>query len=211
MKIALLGVTGPTGRSLLERTLANGHDVVALARRPEAVAARASNLRVVAGDVMVPATLPAALAGCDAVVSCVGVSGLLQARKGTTLYSVGTRNLTAAMRAAGVARLVVVSSGGVEPQPNDGWFFRRVLKPFFLEPMYVDMRVMERELQASDLQWTIVRAPYLTNGAFEPAYRVSPDRPFADDRNLSRRSLSHFLLSVVESAQFVRRIVYVSS
>jgi len=34
MQIALLGVTGTTGQSLLEQALARGHQVIAIARNP---------------------------------------------------------------------------------------------------------------------------------------------------------------------------------
>jgi len=40
MKIVVLGETGTTGALVLDEALAAGHQVVALVRRPEAVAAR---------------------------------------------------------------------------------------------------------------------------------------------------------------------------
>jgi putative NADH-flavin reductase len=209
MKIGILGATGGTGLSLLAQALARGHEVVAVVRSPDRLQRRDPRLTVAKGDVRAAESLAAPLAGCDVVVSCVGVAGLLEARKGTDLYSAGTRNVLAALGGRADARLIAVSSGGVEPQPSDGWFYRRILKPFFLEPSYADMRIMEAELRASPVAWTIVRPPYLT-GPLRTDYRVSADGPFPEDRNLGRESLAHFLLREAEAAEFVRRVVWIS-
>lgn len=199
LDVSVIGPTGGTGQSLVEQALEAGHTVRALARRPDAVVARGERLRVLKADVFDPASLAAAIDGTDAVVFCAGVASLWQARKPTTLYSQGIANTVAAMRERGVRRLVVVSSGGVEPQESDPWFFTYLLKPLFLKGMYADMRLMEAAVRESGLDWTIVRPPYLTKGPLTRSYRVSPDRNFEDDKDLSRHDLAHFLLRVVEA------------
>lgn len=209
MKLGILGASGGTGRSLLDQALARGHQVVAVVRTPNKLRHGDPRLTVAKGDVRSADSLVGPLSGCDVVVSCVGVTGLLEARKGTDLYSVGARNVLAALRGRSEVRLIAVSSGGVESQPSDGWVYRKILKPFFLEPIYVDMRVMESELRESTVPWTIVRPPYLT-GPLRTDYRVSADGPFAEDRNLGRESLAHFLLHEAEQAEFVRRVVWIS-
>lgn len=210
MKLAILGATGGTGRAAVEHALARGHDVVAIARRPDAVTVRHDRLRVVPGNVADATTLVEPLRAVDAAINCVGVSGLLEARRGTTLYSQGTRHLLDAAGKAGLGRLLAVSSGGVTPQPHDGWFYRRILKPFFLEKMYADMRLMEAAIQASALDWTIVRAPYLTNGPARTDWKTRAGAPLDEDGALTRGSLAAFLVGEAETPQFSRQIVYVS-
>lgn len=215
--VSVIGPTGGTGQSLVEQALEAGHTVRALARRPEAVVPRGERLRVVKADVFDRKSLAAAFEGTDAVVFCAGVASLWQARKPTTIYSEGIANTIAAMRERGVRRLVVVSSGGVEAQESDPWFFTYLLKPLFLKGMYADMRLMEDAVrESSDLDWTIVRPPYLTKGPLTRKYRVSPDRNFKDDKDLSRHDLAHFLLQLVEAGAreaeeaYGRRMVAVS-
>ncbi|MCY0944162.1 NAD(P)-dependent oxidoreductase [Streptomyces antarcticus] len=74
MKIAVLGSTGQTGRLVIARALERGHDVIALARRPERVdAPAADNLWVVRADVTHPGSVTAAVEGADVVVSTLGI------------------------------------------------------------------------------------------------------------------------------------------
>lgn len=210
MRIVVLGATGGTGKALVEQALAADHEVVVVARRPEALGLQHPHLTVLKGDARDAASLTPAFRGAEAIVSCVGVAGLLEARKGTTLYSEGTRAICAAMADAGARRLIVVSSSGTEPQENDGWFFKNVLKPLFLEPIYKDMRVMESELRSQDLDWTIVSPPYLTGGPVNPGYRVSDRGNVPNDKDLSRATLAHILLETAVRRLFVHKRVAVS-
>lgn len=209
MRLVVLGATGKTGAALVEQGLAGGHEVTVIARRPEAVPQRPS-LEVVTGSITDADALRRGITGADAVVNVVGVSGLLAARRGTTVYSAGTRAVLSAMTEVGVRRLVAVSSGGVIDQPGDGWFYRNILKRHFLEPIYRDMRIMEAQLRASEAAWTIVRPPYLTGTTMRTDYRIAIDQPVPDDKTLSPWSLAHLLLAEATGPGNVGRVVCVS-
>lgn len=210
MKMVLLGVTGYTGLSMMEQALAREHTVIAVARNPSKISIQHPNLRVLQGDVTSASSLADAFSGSEVVVSCVGVSNPIQARKGTTVYSVGTRNIVEAMRKTNLKRLIVVSSAGVAPRKGAPILYKLIVKPFFLEPAYRDMRLMEQFLSESELDWTIVRPPYLTATLLRTDYRLLPDQNFDDDRPLSRFSLAHFLVSEAESPRFIKHIVAIS-
>ena len=51
MRLVIFGPTGGTGRRLVERAIAEGHDVTALVRNPSRMSARHRRLKVVVGDV----------------------------------------------------------------------------------------------------------------------------------------------------------------
>ena len=70
MRIVVFGATGSTGRHVVDQSLLAGHDVTAVARRPDQVVAR-PRLVVRAGDVLDAPSLRESCSG-DAVVSCVG-------------------------------------------------------------------------------------------------------------------------------------------
>jgi putative NADH-flavin reductase len=72
MKIAVFGATGGTGKRLVELALEKGHDVVAAARKPDAIQTKHDKLAVVKADVLDRASLVAAIEGVDAVISTFG-------------------------------------------------------------------------------------------------------------------------------------------
>lgn len=212
MRIAIIGATGGTGRAFVEGAAARGHAVRALARTPAKLVGAPAGVEVVRADGRDRASLVEALRpGFDAVVSIVGAAGLWEARQTTDLYSTTVTHLLAAMADTGNRRLVVVGSAGVTPQPADGWFYVNVLKRFFLEPMYADMRRMSALLQTSGTEWTEVRPPYLLNGAATGEIRERRGQPLDDDRNMRRADLAAFLLRAVEAPEKYRHtVIYVS-
>ena len=72
------------------------------------------------------------------------------------------------------------------------------------------MLVMESSLKASQLDWTIVRPPYLTNGPQTESYRISIDENFKDDKDLSRADLAHFIINKTISKQYSKKVIAIS-
>ena len=72
MKLLVFGATGGTGRRLVQQALEQGHVVTAFARDPKKVRLAHDNLRVVRGDILSQASVDAAVAGQDAVLSALG-------------------------------------------------------------------------------------------------------------------------------------------
>jgi NADH dehydrogenase len=110
------GATGYIGRAVCEALTRRGHDVVALVR-DEKSAARLPELarcRLLAGDVLAPATLRGAATGIDAVVHLVGI---LRERGAATFDSVvveGTAAVLAEARRAGARRFLYLSAIGAD-------------------------------------------------------------------------------------------------
>jgi len=154
--ILVTGASGFVGSHSLPELLGNGHRVVALIRSSEAgatvlrrlPAALAHDVELRTGDVLEPATLPAALAGVDGVVHLValardwtGGADLLRVNLG------GTENLLAAMQQAGVRRLVHVGALGVADRE---------------ELNYAKSKARaEAAVRASSLDWTILKPSLL--------------------------------------------------
>jgi len=120
--ILVTGATGFLGQALLPRLVDAGHAVRVLERRPGS-APDVAGVERATGDVTDPASLPAALAGVDRVIHMAGLVSHAEAdRERLMRVNVGgTENVLAAARAAGVARVVHVSSiaaVGTTPDPG---------------------------------------------------------------------------------------------
>ena len=145
MNILVIGSTGPQGREFIAQALGAGHAVRALARNPSALQS-APSLEVVRGDVFDPPSLDAAVHGQDAAVVILGVS-FAAARKHTNVFSQGTRNLITALKAAGVRRLIVVSSFGVGDSGRDAGILERVFFALVVRGAYADKDLQEQAVR----------------------------------------------------------------
>ncbi|HEX5752000.1 MAG TPA: NAD(P)-binding oxidoreductase [Archangium sp.] len=77
--------------------------------------------------------------------------------------SEGTASIIAAMKAGGVSRLLVITSGMVTPTGTEPLFFRFIGR-HLLRHVHADHLRLEEHVKASGLDWTIVRPPRLLDG-----------------------------------------------
>lgn len=206
--IAVFGGSGRTGQRFVERALAAGNDVRALVRRPDQFGVSDARLTVVPGDVLDPGAVSDTIAGSDAVVSLFGQS----TGSPPTLQTDGTRNIIAAMDTHGVNRIVSLSGGGL-PAPQDRpQLADRVIRFLLrrLSPQVLDDAIAHHALlAASDLNWTIVRGPRLTEGQRRGAYRVGWVGVNASTQ-IDRDDLADFILLQVSDDTFARQLPFVS-
>lgn len=216
-KIALLGATSKTGFEFINLADERPYTkVTAFVRSVEKIQSQYNelprNLKIVPFDVRGDQTWVKALSECDVWVSIVGIAGILAARHPNQLYERTAHLLSEMGERFKPKRVIVVTSGGVIESESEPWILKKVLKPYFLNPMYDDMRNMEKILKNSTLNYTIVRPPYLTNGKLKEHYRLIMEDWFDDDKVLSRKDLAHFLLnqSIHLPEDFNRKCVGIS-
>ena len=113
LAVLLTGITGFIAGHLAERLLAGGVRVRGTARRADAAAwLAAQDAQIVRADLLDPASLSRAAAGCRAIVHAAAWTGghELSPEAGYRVNVEGTRNVLAAARAAGVERFIFLSS-----------------------------------------------------------------------------------------------------
>jgi uncharacterized protein YbjT (DUF2867 family) len=215
MRLAIFGPTGGTGRRLVERAIAEGHEVTAFARNPSKITARHERLRIVVGDAFDPESVLEAVAGSEAVICVLGSrtpSNPLHPRRpgdphGVT--SAGSQNIVAAMKEHGLRRLVCQTAWGVgESRQNPGIagaFFMNVLVPPLLRDEYADKGAQEKIVAESGLDWIIVRPMILTNGSWTNDYRADVDLKPGRRPYISRADVADFLLKQLTDDTFVRK------
>lgn len=161
MKVAITGGTGFVGPAVVQAMLDEGHDVVVLEHHKPVPIPDHARLRRVKGDIMEPASLRAAFAGCDAVAHLVAIIKP-KPEKGITFERIhveGTRNVVDAAKAEGVRRFLLMSANGVD---------LGVETPYFRTK-----REMERLVKEAGFDWTIFRPSYVadsTEGGFDAQF-----------------------------------------
>lgn len=116
MKALVTGATGLVGANLARALLADGHGVRALVRPTSDRRALAGlPVEVVVGDVLAPASLDDAAAGCDVVFHNAAIFAYwgTTAQKLLEVACAGTRHVLAAAAGAKVGRVVLTSSSVV--------------------------------------------------------------------------------------------------
>ncbi|MFI7634992.1 NAD(P)-dependent oxidoreductase [Nonomuraea sp. NPDC049400] len=209
MKLVIFGANGPTGRLATVQALAEGHTVTAVTRHPQAFPISDPALHVAKADALDPEAVDRAVAGHDAVISTLGVP---YGDEAITTFSESAKNITAAMTAHGIRRLVCVTSTGVpmKPPPGETLIYRKVVVPALLRmgrPLYEDAGRMEQVVARTDLDWTIIRPSGLFEGPAVTDYTVGP--PQMIGRFTSRRDLADALIREAVEDRNVRSIVEV--
>ncbi len=140
--LAITGATGFVGSAVLAEALAKGHRVRALARRDQAPR---EGVEWVRGNLADAAALTALVEGADAVIHVAGLTNTPDPAQFDIANVTGTGNVLAAMKGAGVKRLVFVSSlAAREPK---------------LSAYGASKARAEAVVEASGLDWTTVRPP----------------------------------------------------
>ncbi len=208
MKIAVIGASGWLGGTFTREALGRGHEVTAIGRDSDKLAAIDGTTAVVA-DINDPDGLVQALAGQDVVVSAVtdrttGDRSII-ARTAEVLLDVAPR--------AGVPRLAFFGGGGsLEVEPG----VRGIDRPGFPQQYLAEARAQADALQVlrergEGVDWTYISPPPhdLVPGEKTGAYRVAADdRPVVDEHGESRITsgdLASALMDEVEHPQFSGR------
>jgi uncharacterized protein YbjT (DUF2867 family) len=201
MRLTIFAATGGVGRHLVTQALDAGHQVTAVARNPRNLPAGAR------------------VEGADAVLSGLGPR---DPRKDAGVTSRGTRAIVAAMQAAHVRRLVVVSAAPVgtvaspgqpnppKHDPGDGFFMRHLGAPFartMFGAHYADLAVMEDMLRDSGLDWTIDRPPKFNDKPLTGRYRVAFGRNIRGGFSIPRADVAHHMLRVLDEPETIKQVI----
>ena len=209
MNVLIVGATRGIGRQVLEHALVSGDNVTALVRDPQRLATRHERLRVVKGDILDANSVAVAMAGQNAVCCSIGVKVPWPKIR---VFSEGTKNLLRAMKQAGVKRLICVTGiGAGDSRGHGGFFYDRVFYPLVARPIYADKDRQESLIRASDVDWTIVRPGFLTNGPLTKSYRALTNLTGVTAGRISRADVAHFILTELRSNQYLKQAPLLTS
>jgi len=211
MKIIVFGATGRTGKLIVTQALAKGHTVTAYTRTTEGLP-QDPHLRVVQGDVFDFGAVVDAIRGHRAVLSALGAN----TRKKSDVLAKAVPHILEGMRQEYVNRLIVLGASGLHP---DWGKYQNALtvmglwmaKKTVLKHPFIDQATQERLIAASDVDYTIVRAPRLMDGPFTGKYRVLPDALPSGALRINRADVADFMLQQLTDPRFHRQGPYIGS
>jgi putative NADH-flavin reductase len=200
-KLLVLGATGGTGLQIVRRAL---HAVTALVRSPERLMEFQGRIAIEHGDLLDRHDLARAIAGHDAVISAFGPRVPISAADAHLLERFAAV-LVPALRQSGVRRVVVESVAFLfrDSIVPPAYLLGRLLFP----GVVADAAAMERIFAESDLDWTMVRPPQLTDNPFTGRYRMREGHLPHFGFKISRADVADFMVKAVEEHLSSCRIV----
>lgn len=209
MKILVLGAAGKTGRLVVDRALAAGYSVKALVHDTAVLdnAPLSDGVQIVQGDVHDAGTVQTALAGCDGVIDTLG--GKTPYLK-TELESSAARVVLQAMQQCGVRRLIVISMLGAGDSGHQAPFwYEHLLLPTFLRGALPDKNAMEAVVEASGMDWVLVRPPVLSDD--EPTGHIKVIAGDEIAHSITRSDLAQFLVDQLTNDSHLRTAIVVAN
>jgi putative NADH-flavin reductase len=203
MQLTVFGATGRTGLPLCEQALERGHTVVAHTRSPEKFDFDHERLSIVVGDVYTDEGVTEAVTGADAVISVLGQTD----GSPDDLLTVAGDNIIAAMAAADVQRFVTLVGAGVRTEGERVSISGRVvgtMLKMFARSVLEDAKEHVVRVRASELEWTVLRAPRLTDGDGAGDY-VAGDIDLGFE-SVARPDVATCLLDIVDDGLYLREL-----
>ncbi len=189
MAIAVLGASGRAGSEIVKELVARGHEVIAIARKPEAIPAL-PGVTARAGDASDPAALAALIRGADAVISALH-------------FDVSAATLLAALKQAGVGRLLVTGgAASLEVAPG----VRLIDTPEFPEAWkgaaQGGIAFLDALKGETAIDWTFFSpAAFIFEGPRLGTYRGGKDQLVTDAKGESRISFADYAIAMVDELE----------
>lgn len=194
MKVAVLGASGRAGSEIVKELSARGHEVTAIARKPEAVA-DLPGVTAIGADADTPAAIAKSIAGHDVVVSALP-------------FAVTADKVMAAMHQAGVSRLLVTGGAASLKDEND---VRYIDRPDFPEIWRngaqggIDFFYALKEdapKTAPGLDWVFFSPAFnFVEGPRTGTFRLGREHLIKDANGDSRISFADYAIAMVDEVE----------
>jgi len=200
MKIVITGASGFVGSAILTEVLDRGHEVTAIVRDPEKIKPH-PRLHPQKGDIYNSDEMARLVAGHDAVISAFS-PGKTDADT-RNKHVQGIRTTIAAMKRAGIKRLLVVGgAGSLEVKPG----LRVIDTPDFPDQWkgtaLATADVLQLLRREHDLEWTCLSpSAMLQPGTRTGKFRLGTDQLLTNARGESSISLEDYAVAMMDEVE----------
>ncbi|HMG91828.1 MAG TPA: NAD(P)H-binding protein [Chryseolinea sp.] len=209
MKLLIFGASGSTGHELVKQSLSLGHTVTAFVRDSSRLKINHKNLNLILGDITSNVELANVIKGHDVVLSALGATSPF---KFDAIVVDGVGKIIKVMEELKVPRFIYLSFIGAGEGRIHGGFVIRHIASRILKTEIAGHEAREKMIRKSNLNWTIVQAPTLTNGKKKGTYRTDENlssNSFVE--TISRADVADFMLSQCADLTFMHKTVRIMS
>lgn len=204
--ITVYGANGKVGSLVVQGLLERGHSVTAFVHRSNGLVA-SDKLRIVEGDIHDTAAVDNALEGSDAVISALGSWGTPT----KDILRSGMSGIIPAMQRRGIKRIISVTGAEARAHGDVLSFVHRIAHlgaAVAARKILVDGEEHIRQLEAGDLNWTVVRSPVM-NGKGSSRYRLTTKRPFPW-QTINRQAVADALVQQLNDSHYAKSAPFIT-
>ncbi|PEU97888.1 NADH-flavin reductase [Bacillus anthracis] len=206
-KIAILGANGKAGKFLVNEALEKGYQVKILTRNSNNIKITNENLEIINGDARDFSSIRKLLKGCRAVINAVG-----QPKNESYIFSTVTKHILEAMKEFEVKRYILISGGSLNVTGDQKRIVNKIGAILFkvvLSKMMQDKYKELQTIQDSDVDWTIVRLPFVMEGKGIGKIKESlVDMPGMKIRN---SDIAPFVIKEINSERYIGKCPFISN
>jgi putative NADH-flavin reductase len=205
MKIAIVGATGFIGSKLRDEAVSRGHVVTALTRSPGKLPRR-DHIIPALSDVNDVATLTAYFRGRDAVIHSYAPGRGLGAEELMEKQRAGTLSIIAAVKAAGIKRLLAVGgAGSLEVAPGVAHFDTPEFPAAYQGGARATAQIKDLLRAEKDLDWTFLcPSTMIFPGERTGKFRLGGDQLLIGEDGQSRISVEDYAVAMIDEVETPR-------
>lgn len=207
LQIAVLGGTGKAGRYVANKAVESGYKVRMLVRNPDKVTNRANGIEIVKGDARDREAIRKLLQGCHAVINTLG-----QPVRDEPIYSSVTSTVLSVMLEFSIRRYIGVAGASLNIKGDKKRMVNRIGSIAFelLFPKMINDRKKELAvLINSDVEWTLVRLPFVVEGEEKGVIKENlTDMP---GKTIANGDIATFLVSQASDKKYVAKTPFISN
>ncbi|MEF7655068.1 SDR family oxidoreductase [Bacillus thuringiensis] len=206
-KIAILGANGKVGKFLVNEALEKGYEVKVLTRNSYNMTTTNENIETIIGDARNFSTIQDLLQGCSAIINAVG-----QPKNESYIFSTVTKHILEAMKEYKIKRYILISGGSLNVTGDQKRIVNKMgatLFKLFLPKMMQDKYKELQIIQNSEVDWTIVRLPFVIDGNGIGNIKESlVDMP---EIKIQNGDIAPFVIKQINSDRYVRKCPFISN
>jgi putative NADH-flavin reductase len=210
MKIAILGSTGFVGKILFAKALEKGYQIKTLVRDPEKLGIYKESVEFISGNVSQADKLEKMVVGTKAVLSTLPpILNMNEPEKSGEALE----DLVAILERNAIKRYIHIGGAVHGGGANENWTLgRRLLKVYLsivCKPVLIAKHLEWDVLRGSNLDWTLVRPPRITNN--KPIGRLVADEKNLASVEVNVEDLAEFLLEQIASRKWIGKAPLVAT
>lgn len=207
IQIAVIGGTGKSGKYLVKQLLLQGFPIKLLLRNPANFKIQNPLVQLVQGDARDENAIRSLLKDCTAVISTLG-----QPQGEPPIFNAATTNIIKVMTSYHISRYVVTTGLNVDT-PFDHKSEQVKFGTEWMKTNYplttADKQVEYETLVKSNIDWTLIRLPMITQSDMVGRVQIALDDCPGDQ--ISASDLALFLIEQLNQPTYVKKAPFIAS